>query len=176
MTEHTERSDPVQGYQDVTTEQLDARHAKCSEYRCEGQNRARERRLAAKASESTGQLSQDVTERLGAVTAALESVGESLREATAWTQRVHLGIHEEPLAEWERELLAAVALERDAPRGTTARAEQAERAQWEREAAERELRTAERVRRIHTDEVQRQAAESLQAGLQHQRIVGTFEL
>lgn len=167
MKENVERSDPVAGYQDVTPEQLDARHANCDTWTCNGHYAARQRRLAARASESTGQLSADVTERLQRINSAMEDVGTALAEATRWTNQVlarespwgHVeiaredtparvsGEHEEPLAEWERLLLEGAEAERSAPRGTPARQAQA---------------------RLYHD--------SLQAGLQHQRIVGTFVL
>lgn len=111
MTEPNERSDPVEGFTDVTPEQLDALHTQCHRTVCEGYMKAQ----AARAIErSTGSL-----ERL---TAALNDVTETAR---AWTQhmqgrnpwghvevaRERVQAPEEPLAEWERELLEGAARE-----------------------------------------------------------------
>lgn len=113
MTEPNERSDPVDGHTEVTLYQLDALHANCDRWNCSGAEKARERRLAAKAIADGQTLRTDVAERLGRITAAMEDVGNALAVATRWTARVS-GEHEEPLADWQRELLAAVERERQA--------------------------------------------------------------
>lgn len=131
MKENVERSDPVDGFIDVTPEQLDELHKRCHKWECNGANADRLRRL------------ERLTSSLSDVNSALSAV----QVASTWTTRViangseygHVevvGQQENPdgLAEWERELLAGV---------------EAERA-------------------IHR--------ETLQAGLQHQSIVGTFVL
>ncbi|ASX99315.1 hypothetical protein SEA_MOLIVIA_94 [Arthrobacter phage Molivia] len=98
MTEPNERSDPVEGYQDVTPEQLDQLHRNCGHHSCDGYRVEQVRR-------STEQWKKSL---LG-ISTALAEVGEATRAVTARVQenaRI-LGTHQEPLAEWERELLAA---------------------------------------------------------------------
>lgn len=181
MTDPNERSDPVQRHTEVTTEQLDALHTTCNGYRCIGPVRARERRLAARAVEDGKILAADVSERLGAVSAALSDVAETARVWTAanrnWLARAaaqtdrHAEYYRtrteqplEPLADWERELLAGVEAERNAPRGTIARALQAGLITEEEARNHRPLTRSE----LHDPQF-----DALQAGLQHQRIGNT---
>ena len=98
MTEPNERSDPVEGYTDVTPEQLDALHANCHRTTCEGYMRAQAARAIAS---STGQL-----ERLEQLAAAYDSINAAVQ---ATRQVDHDG-----LAQWERDLLEGVERERQA--------------------------------------------------------------
>jgi len=114
MTAPNERSDPVDGHTDVTPEQLDALHAKCIDWTCKGPQRARER----------AKLDRAVTanvDSLGRITAAMGELGETLRtiNSNPWGRvviaresRTSTGQTLEPLADWERELLAGVEAER----------------------------------------------------------------
>lgn len=156
MTDPNERSDPVEGFTDVTPEQLDALHTQCHRTGCEGYMKAQ----AARAIErSTGSL-----ERL---TAALQDVGESLRTATVWTQHMqgrNPWGHTETVQRTEssdafRERLAAVV---DAGLIT--------------ETEAREYRQQAAHFRVDRERVaQAQARETLRAGLQHQSI-GNMDL
>lgn len=130
MKENVERSDPVDGFTDVTPEQLDELHKRCHKWECNGANADRLRRL------------ERLTNSLSEVNSAISAV----QVASTWTTRViangspygHVEVADDPdgLATWERELLAGV--------------------EAERELAARATRD--------------QALETLQAGLQHQRI------
>lgn len=87
MKENVERSDPVLGHVDVTPEHLDTLHAKCHGRRCEGAGRA----MVARSLAST-------TESLQRVTTALSEVALTVGQVRP--------AFDEPLADWERELLA----------------------------------------------------------------------
>jgi uncharacterized protein YukE len=156
MTEPNERSDPVKGYLDVTPEQLDQLHRTCGHHSCDGYSAEYARR-------STEQWKKSL---LG-INAALAEVGEVTRTFAARVQenaRI-LGTHDEPLAEWERELLAAVAAEeaaeaRSIPVARPVPPPPAPDPSWQQPVAEWVSSTTGRAMHI----------ENLQAGLQHQRV------